>query len=122
MHWPVPSLAPEQPEDLRLRVAELETEVAQLRRGLESRTVISAAIGMLMLAMPTSESTAFKVLSYISQTTNTKMRTLAEAMCAHVADGRGLPPDVSDLLRQVMDTPRTALTPPDRRLRVVPDD
>ncbi len=109
-------------EVLRQRVTELEVEVDGLKRALESRTVISAAVGMVMLAMPASEATAFRVLAYISQNTNTKMRALAESICRHVASGDGLPPEVADLLGQAIHRPGSAPAGSVRPLHLVPTD
>jgi hypothetical protein len=107
---------------LRDRVTELEFEVAGLKTALESRTVIAQAVGMIMLALPASEATAFNVLAYISQSTNTKMRVLSESICDHVSKGRGLPPEVADQLSQALGPRQYASAVTTRRLRAVPSE
>ena len=96
------------PQTARQRTAELELQVESLQQALQSRSVISQAVGMVMLAMPASAATAFDVLAYISQHTNTKLHTLAQSICGHVAGGAGLPPEVADLLAQAVHQPRDA--------------
>jgi ANTAR domain-containing protein len=69
-------------EALERELRRLRTELAQLRRALESRPVIDQARGMVMAIGPCTAEAAWAVLVESSQRTNTKLRNVAEALVA----------------------------------------
>ncbi|MGW2516439.1 ANTAR domain-containing protein [Streptomyces sp. NPDC001617] len=69
---------------------ELRTEVAQLRRAMQTRPVIDVARGILMATFGLSPETAWAVLVTASQNTNTKLHQLAQDLVGTV-DGGPLP-------------------------------
>ena len=44
---------------------------------------------------------AFELLSRLSQHTNVKVRVMADALAARVGEGRGVPHDLADALREL---------------------
>jgi AmiR/NasT family two-component response regulator len=67
----------------RYQAAALEAE--QLREAMRSRAVIEQAKGVLMAQRGCSTEEAFALLREMSQTTNTKLRTVAQAIVDSVA-------------------------------------
>ncbi|MFD9396977.1 ANTAR domain-containing protein [Streptomyces sp. NPDC060000] len=63
-------------------VTRLEHENAQLRHAVDSHAAIDQAIGVLIATHRLPPAAGFDVLREISQRTNTKMRTVAEALIA----------------------------------------
>ncbi|MEZ3179823.1 ANTAR domain-containing protein [Streptomyces pimonensis] len=73
----------------RLRV--LREEVEQLRQAIVSRPVIDQARGILMATYDCTSDEAWHILREASQLSNTKLRTLAQALTAG-AEAEGVPP------------------------------
>ncbi|MCF6525238.1 ANTAR domain-containing protein [Streptomyces sp. JJ36] len=69
-------------EELEAEIAALRTEVAQLRKALESRPVIDQARGMIMMMGRCPPDVAWQILVEVSQHTNTKLREVAHALVA----------------------------------------
>lgn len=76
-------------------VAELETQIIQLRAALESRDVIGQAKGIVRFLTHRDSESAFALLSQMSQDTNRKVREVAAVVADCAASGRPLPPDLS---------------------------
>ncbi|MEU7472916.1 ANTAR domain-containing protein [Streptomyces sp. NPDC044984] len=83
----VSAVALEREERLQL----LEEEVEQLRRAIASRPVIDQARGILMATYSCTSDEAWHILREASQLSNTKLRTVAEALTAG-AEAEGAPP------------------------------
>ena len=81
---------------LARQVAELEAEVAHLQRGLESRTHIAIAIGMLAERFRCTSSQAWSLLQRLSSHTNLKLRRVADLLVAQ-AQGECEETDHADL-------------------------
>ena len=86
------------------RVAELEAEVTHLRRGLESRTHIAIAIGMLAERFRCTSSQAWSLLQRLSSHTNLKLRRVADLLVAE-AHGECRETDTDDLARLAAQLP-----------------
>ncbi|MEU5184447.1 ANTAR domain-containing protein [Streptomyces longwoodensis] len=80
------------------RLRELSEEVEQLRRAMTSRPVIDQARGVLMAVHSCTPDQAWSILRETSQLSNTKLRTVAEAVAAG-ATGTPPPVDVRAALR-----------------------
>ncbi|MET7980802.1 ANTAR domain-containing protein [Streptomyces mirabilis] len=63
-------------------VARREQENTQLRHAVDSHATIDHAIGVLIATRRLPPASGFDVLREISQRTNTKLRTVAEALIA----------------------------------------
>jgi GAF domain-containing protein len=61
-------------------------EIEELQVGLISRQMIGQAVGILMSTRGIAEKEAFDILVRISQTTNTKLRDIAEKVVGNVGD------------------------------------
>ncbi|MEU1406641.1 ANTAR domain-containing protein [Streptomyces sp. NPDC005728] len=59
-------------------------EVAQLRRAMQTRSVIDQAMGVLMAAFSLGSEDAWNVLVMVSQNTNTKLHQLAQQLVSSV--------------------------------------
>lgn len=69
------------------QMAQLLDKVDQLDEAIVGRAVIEQAKGVLILRHGIDEDQAFAVLSRWSQTTNTKLRTIAETLVRAVCQG-----------------------------------
>lgn len=76
---------------------ELRTEVAQLRRAMQTRPTIDLARGILMASFGLSPEAAWSVLVRTSQNTNTKLHDLAQDLVSTV-HGTELPEQVQQQL------------------------
>jgi GAF domain-containing protein len=61
-------------------------EIAELHEGMMSRQMIGQAVGIIMKARDIEQKEAFDVLVRISQTTNTKLRDIAEEVVHNIDD------------------------------------
>ncbi|MEU1037863.1 ANTAR domain-containing protein [Streptomyces sp. NPDC005907] len=61
-------------------IARLEAENAQLRHAVASHAVVDQAIGVLTAVYRFRPAAGFEILREISQRTNTKLHTIAEAV------------------------------------------
>lgn len=86
------------------RLAELEAEVTHLRRGLDSRTHIAIAIGMLAERFRCTSSQAWSLLQRLSSHTNLKLRRVADLIVAEAHD-TCLETDRADLARLATHVP-----------------
>jgi two-component system, response regulator / RNA-binding antiterminator len=78
----------------------LREEVEQLRRAIVSRPVIDQARGVLMATHACTSDEAWTILRETSQHSNTKLRTVAEAVTAGAkTDGPPPPPELRRALR-----------------------
>lgn len=59
----------------------------QLRTAMDSRALIEQAKGMLMAGRRCSSADAFAILVQLSQTTNKKLRVVAQAVVDATSDG-----------------------------------
>ncbi|MDG9717085.1 ANTAR domain-containing protein [Streptomyces sp. DH24] len=81
----------------------LQEEVDQLRQAIASRPVIDQARGILMATHACTSDEAWHILRETSQLSNTKLRTVAEALTAGAEpDGPALPPDLRRALRTAL--------------------
>jgi hypothetical protein len=87
--------APDETRDAM--VARLRQENAQLRHAVGSHAMVDQAIGVLVRACQLPPAAGFEVLREVSQHTNIKLRTVAEALIAW-ALGRPLPQRVGEEL------------------------
>jgi hypothetical protein len=69
------------------RMCALQRENDQLREALDSRAVIDQAKGALILRYGLDDDAAFALLRRWSQTSNTKVRTIAETLIKVCRDG-----------------------------------
>jgi anti-anti-sigma factor len=85
------------------RLHVLQEEVEQLRQAIASRPVIDQARGMLMALHSCTPDEAWHILRETSQLSNTKLRTVAEALTAGAgSDGPPPPPEVRAALRTAL--------------------
>ncbi|MGW8375051.1 ANTAR domain-containing protein [Streptomyces sp. ODS28] len=68
------------PEDIPPEATQLRTENHQLRRAMRTRPVIDQARGIIMAVAHCSAEDAWRVLVEVSQHSNTKLHTVAEAL------------------------------------------
>jgi anti-anti-sigma factor len=92
VHPAAPDTAPREDADQDLR-----TEVAQLRRAMQTRPTIDLARGILMASFGLSPEAAWSVLVRTSQNTNTKLHHLAQDLVSTV-HGTTLPEQVQQQL------------------------
>ncbi|MEV6959440.1 ANTAR domain-containing protein [Streptomyces sp. NPDC051207] len=93
------AVAQERAEQLHV----LQEEVDQLRQAIASRPVIDQARGILMATQACTSDEAWHILRETSQLSNTKLRTVAEALTAGAKpDGPPLPPHLSRALRTAL--------------------
>ena len=71
--------APDQPPALA-RIAELEAEIAGLRRALQTRTLIGQATGLLAAVQDTTPNQGFLLLVALSQQHNQKLHAVAQQL------------------------------------------
>jgi len=69
---------PSDPDRLRARIAELESELDGLRRALRTRTVIAQATGLLAAVGERAPEQGFQLLVELSQQYNVKLHTVAQ--------------------------------------------
>ncbi|MCX4999990.1 ANTAR domain-containing protein [Streptomyces longwoodensis] len=86
---------PETGRDAEL--ARLHRENAQLRQAIASHARVDQAIGVLIATYEVSSAAGFEVLREVSQHTNVKLRTIAEAVIGW-ALGRKLPQPLAEEL------------------------
>ncbi len=83
--------APSDPQhDADPTIDGIKAEIEQLRRAMQTRPAIDIARGILMAAYTISAEQAWQVLVTTSQTSNTKLRLLAEALM-NTVHGDNLP-------------------------------
>ncbi|WP_037672144.1 ANTAR domain-containing response regulator [Streptomyces griseus] len=80
------------------RLTVLQEEIEQLRHAISSRPVIDQARGILMAVHACTSGQAWHILRETSQHTNTKLRTVAEAITSSV-DGPAPPEELREALR-----------------------
>lgn len=97
-------------EDALSRDEDLHTEVAQLRRAMQTRPVIDQAIGVLMASFSLSPEDAWNVLVAVSQNTNTKLHQLARQLVTAV-QGSALDEAVQQHLGAALLALRTPTSP-----------
>lgn len=97
-------------EDALSRDEDLHTEVAQLRRAMQTRPVIDQAIGVLMASFRLSPEDAWNVLVAVSQNTNTKLHQLARQLVTAV-QGSALDEAVQQHLGAALLALRTPTSP-----------
>ncbi|SCK57967.1 ANTAR domain-containing protein [Streptomyces sp. WMMB 714] len=83
-------------------------ELEQLRRAMETRSVIDQAHGVLMAAYRCTPPTAWELLVTVSQHTNVKLHKVASALVMST-QGEPLPEPLSSALRNAL---RSAALPP----------
>ena len=71
---------------LAVRIAQLTDDRANLVAAMESRTTIDIAVGTIMAQNRCSQESAMKILRIASSTRNTKLRDVAAAVVASVAE------------------------------------
>ncbi|MFF8285188.1 ANTAR domain-containing protein [Streptomyces albus] len=89
---------------------ELRTEVAQLRRAMETRPAIDQARGMLMATFRLTAQQSWDVLVATSQNTNIKLHRLADALVGTV-HGTPLPKAVHKQLAAAVTKMKAASAP-----------
>ncbi|MFF4551120.1 ANTAR domain-containing protein [Streptomyces sp. NPDC001406] len=85
-----PEASAERQEDALDKDENLRTEVVQLRRAMQTRSVIDQATGILMATFRLTAEDAWHVLVAVSQNTNTKLVRVAEKLVTTV-QGQPLP-------------------------------
>ncbi|MFF3335521.1 ANTAR domain-containing protein [Streptomyces sp. NPDC002888] len=106
---PEPVREPDEPTPARSPVAleraerltVLQEEIEQLRHAIRTRPVIDQARGILMALHACTSDQAWEILRETSQHSNTKLRTVAEAITASV-DGPTPPEEVRAALRRAI--------------------
>ncbi|MEU9575528.1 ANTAR domain-containing protein [Streptomyces massasporeus] len=83
-------------------VARLERENAQLRRAVDSHATVDQAIGVLVAVHRLEPAAGFEVLREVSQRTNTRLHTVAEAVLGWALGKDRLPPQVDQELEAVL--------------------
>ena len=72
--------------------ARLQEENEQLKQALQSRPVIDLARGVLMASFGCSAEDAWKILLFVSQNSNTKLRCVATTVAKATEQHASLPP------------------------------
>ncbi|MFI8169806.1 ANTAR domain-containing protein [Streptomyces sp. NPDC085931] len=83
-------------------VARLERENAQLRHAVKSHARVDQAIGVLLTVHRLEPTAGFDVLREVSQRTNTKLHTVAEAVIEGALREEPLPPPVDQELQAAL--------------------
>jgi hypothetical protein len=84
-------------------VARLERENAQLRHAVASHATVDQAIGVLLTVHRLEPGAGFDVLREVSQHTNTKLHTVAEAVIEWALREEPLPPPVDRELQAALE-------------------
>ncbi|MEU5757103.1 ANTAR domain-containing protein [Streptomyces sp. NPDC047829] len=96
---PLPEQTPAAPEDRNEgKVQDLERENGQLRQAVDSHATIDQAIGVLIAVHRLQPAEGFDVLRDISQQSNTKLHTVADAII-----GWALGTPMPDAVREGLD-------------------
>ena len=69
-----------------LNEGEEQEEIKQLKAGLQTRQMIGQAVGILMASRQVDADDAFAILAKVSQTSNTKIRDIAEQVVNKATD------------------------------------
>ncbi|MGW7265224.1 ANTAR domain-containing protein [Streptomyces sp. NPDC054842] len=93
---------PPRPEADANQVLRLENENRQLREAVRSHAVVDQAIGVVAAVGRLTPDEGWNVLRNISQTTNIKMRHVAELIVDWARTGR-LPDDIRNRLESELD-------------------
>lgn len=94
----------------------LREENRQLKEGMLSRARIDQAMGVLVALAGISPDHAWDLLREVSMTTNTKLRTVAEAL-VHWPVGGALPDDVREALDAAVTKHRRPVSGPETKQR-----
>ncbi|SEE66899.1 ANTAR domain-containing protein [Streptomyces sp. 2231.1] len=84
------------------QVEQLEKEIAQLRQAVDSHATIDQAIGVLICLHQLTPDDGFTILRVTSQLSNTKLRTVAEAVITCARTLKPLPGPVKEALDEVL--------------------
>jgi AmiR/NasT family two-component response regulator len=84
------------------RIAELQTQVDQMKEAMASHAVVDQAIGMVVALGRVSPDQGWEVLKEVSQHTNVKLRTIAELILLWGRRG-DIPPGIRAELEDALD-------------------
>ncbi|MER5571991.1 ANTAR domain-containing protein [Streptomyces massasporeus] len=95
-------------------VARLEREIAQLRKAVDSHATVDQAIGVLVAVCRLAPAAGFEVLREVSQRTNIKLYTVADAVLDWALKQKPLPVDVDRDLQAALRRHSHAVDDPDQ--------
>ncbi|MFC9280656.1 ANTAR domain-containing protein [Streptomyces collinus] len=95
------------PEDLARKIGQLQQEIGQLQEAVVSHAVIDQAIGVVVSLGGLPPEQGFGVLRTVSQTTNIKLREVAEQIVGWPAS-KELPEDIRQALKAALSKPGSA--------------
>ncbi|WP_460107091.1 ANTAR domain-containing protein [Streptomyces sp. YKOK-J1] len=94
-------------EDLLHRISELQNEIGQLHDAVVSHAVVDQAIGVVIAVGGLRPDQGFEILRHVSQTTNIKLRRVAEQI-VDCTNGESLPDEIRQALDVALSTARSA--------------
>jgi hypothetical protein len=107
--------------DPQAQLAKLTRQVENLQQAVVSRQRIGVAVGLLAHRLDCNVDQAWKLLAWISQTTNVKARIVAQVLVAH--HSRQLSPDDAELSATIESLlPRTSAAAPKPAGNAAADD
>lgn len=98
---------PQEPDDLAVRITELQRDNSRLQTAITSHAAIDQAVGVVIALGGLCPRQGFAVLKDVSQHTNLKLRTIAELVVEWVSTQR-LPDDVQHALDTALRRARSA--------------
>ncbi|MEU0009457.1 ANTAR domain-containing protein [Streptomyces sp. NPDC006314] len=84
------------------RIAELQTQIIQLKEAMVSHAVVDQAIGMMVALGRVAPDQGWEVLKDVSQHTNIKLRHIAELILIWGRRG-DIPPEIRAALEDALD-------------------
>lgn len=84
------------------RIAELQTQIDQLKEAVTSHAVVDQAIGMVVALGRVTPDQGWEVLKEVSQHTNIKLRNIAELILVWGRRG-DIPPEIRAELEDALD-------------------
>jgi hypothetical protein len=94
-------------EDLLHKISELQNEIGQLHNAVVSHAVVDQAIGVVIAVGGIRPDQGFDVLRHVSQTTNVKLRHIAEQIVTWTYS-KSLPDEIRHALDAALSTARSA--------------
>lgn len=96
----------EGPRDPAVVIAELQEEISRLRQAIISHAVVDQAIGVVIALEGLRPQEACQILKQVSQSTNTKLRKVAEQIVEAVQGGR-LPEEIRQAMGAALSRAKT---------------
>ncbi|MFI9809576.1 ANTAR domain-containing protein [Streptomyces sp. NPDC052301] len=94
-------------EDLLNKIGELQNEIGQLHNAVVSHAVVDQAIGVVIAVGGLRPDQGFEILRQVSQTTNIKLRQVAEQIVDWTSS-ESLPDEIRHALDAALSTARSA--------------